>query len=105
MAGTTKSRSVKELKNSITGILKINSKFTEAIFNVMKSFTISIPDNKEDLFIEMMKNISFVKNIKEEISADIKQEHKDIVRKRIQRIEEHPESCLLWEDIEHKIQL
>lgn len=78
---------MKALKSLITGFLKINSKFTEAIFNVMKSFTISIPDNKE------------------EISADIKQEHKDIVRKRIQIMEEYPESCLLWEDIEHKIQL
>jgi len=71
----------------------------------MKSFTISIPDNKEDIFIEMMKSISFVKNIKEEISTDINQEHKDIVRKRIQNLEEHPESFLQWEDIEHKIQL
>lgn len=71
----------------------------------MKSFTISIPDNKEDIFIEMMKNISFVKNIKEEISTDISQEHRDIVRKRIQHLEEHPESLLQWEDIERKIQL
>ncbi len=71
----------------------------------MKSFTISIPDNKEDLFIEMMKNISFVKKIKEEISSEIKQEHKQIVRMRIQRLDEHPESCLQWEDIERKIQL
>ena len=71
----------------------------------MKSFTISIPDNKEDLFIEMMKNISFVKNIKEESSSEIKQEHKDIVRMRIQRLNEHPESSLQWEDIERKIQL
>ena len=71
----------------------------------MKSFTISIPDNKEDIFIEMMKNISFVKNIKEEISVTIPQEHKEIVRKRIQGMENLPESCLKWEDIEHKIQL
>ena len=71
----------------------------------MKSFTISVPDNKEDIFIEMMKSISFVKNIKEEISTDIKQEHRDIVRKRIQNLEEHPESLLQWEDIEHKIHL
>lgn len=71
----------------------------------MKSFTISIPDNKEDIFIEIMKSISFVKNIKVEISADISQEHKDIVRKRIKNLEEHPESCLEWEDIEKRIQL
>jgi hypothetical protein len=71
----------------------------------MKSFTISIPDNKEDIFIEMMKSISYVKNIKEEISATIPQEHKEIVRNRIQGMENHPENSLKWEDIEHKIQL
>ena len=53
----------------------------------MKSFTISIPNNKE------------------EISSEIKQEHKDIVRIRIQEIEEHPEKCLQWEDIERKMQI
>ena len=52
----------------------------------MKNFTISISDNQE------------------EISSEIKQEHKDIVRIRIQVIEEHPEYCLQWEDIERKIQ-
>jgi len=71
----------------------------------MKSFTISIPDNKEDIFIEMMRSISFIKNIKEETSTIIPQEHKDIVRNRIQAMENHPESCLKWEDIEDKMQL
>jgi hypothetical protein len=71
----------------------------------MKSYTISIPDNKEDIFIEMMKSLSFVKNIKEELSTEIKPEHKDIVRMRIQHLEAHPESLLQWEDIENKIQL
>ena len=31
----------------------------------MKNFTITIPDNKENIFIEMMKSISFVKKIEE----------------------------------------
>jgi hypothetical protein len=66
---------------------KLNSRSTEAIFMVMKSFAISIPENKG------------------EISSEIKQQHKDIVRIRIQVIEEHPENCLQWEDIERKIQL
>ncbi len=29
----------------------------------MKSFTITVPDNKENLFIEMMQNITFIENI------------------------------------------
>jgi hypothetical protein len=31
--------------------------------------------------------------------------HKKIVRHRLTRMEENPESCLTWEDIEHKIKL
>jgi len=31
----------------------------------MKQFTISVPDSKAHLFVEIMKNLSFVKNIKE----------------------------------------
>lgn len=39
----------------------------------------------------------------EEIS--IPEEHKQIVRQRLKRMEEQPESCLTWEDIERKIRL
>jgi hypothetical protein len=35
----------------------------------------------------------------------IPEEHKQIVRQRLKRMEEQPESCLTWEDIEHKIKL
>ena len=71
----------------------------------MKNFTITIPDNKENIFIEMMKSISFVKKIEAINEISISAEHKEIVHKRIQHIEEHPESCLSWEDIERKIKL
>lgn len=71
----------------------------------MKNFTITIPDNKENIFIEMMKSISFVQNIQVSNDIDISEEHKEIVRKRIKRMEENPESCLSWEDIERKIKL
>lgn len=71
----------------------------------MKNFTITIPDNKENIFIEMMKSISFVKNIQASNDIDISEEHKEIVRNRIKRMEENPESCLSWEDIERKIKL
>jgi putative addiction module component (TIGR02574 family) len=36
---------------------------------------------------------------------DIPEEHKIVVRQRLERMEEHPESCLTWEDIERKIKL
>lgn len=69
----------------------------------MKNFTITIPDNKETIFIEMMKSISFVKKIEAATIIDIPEAHKEIVLNRIQKMEEHPESFLSWEDIEHKI--
>ena len=71
----------------------------------MKNFTITIPDDKENIFIEMMKSISFVKKIEAETNLVISEEHKEIVRNRMQHMEEHPESCLSWEDIESKIRL
>ena len=71
----------------------------------MKNFTITIPDNKENIFIEIMKSISFVKKIEPTNDLIIPEEQQEIVRKRIQRMEEHPESCLNWEEIESKIKL
>ncbi len=40
-----------------------------------------------------------------EEEIDIPEEHKQIVRDRLIRMEEKPESCLSWEDIERKIKL
>jgi len=53
----------------------------------------------------MMKEITFVRNIQASTMIDIPEEHKEIVRRRIQRMEENPENCLTWEDIERKIKL
>lgn len=69
----------------------------------MKSFNITIPDNKESLFLEWMKSISFVKKIEEVTDVDIPEEHKQIVRQRIKKYENKPDSYLSWDDIERKI--
>ncbi len=69
----------------------------------MKSFTITVPDNKENLFIEMMQNIPFVENIQIASDNEIPNEHKEIVGNRMKRMKEQPESCLSWEDIEKQI--
>ena len=71
----------------------------------MKNFTITIPDNKESIFVEMMKSLSFVKKIQAVNDIDSSEQHKDIVRCRIQRMEENPESSLSWEELEDKIKL
>jgi uncharacterized protein YlbG (UPF0298 family) len=69
----------------------------------MKQFTIRIPDNKVDLFVELMRSISFVKSIEEDKIADIPKEHKSVVRERIQKYGNSPESYLEWDEIEEKL--
>ena len=69
----------------------------------MKQFTITIPDNKVRIFIELMKNISFVKKIEEDYTMDIPEEHKKIVRERVKKYQNNPENYLEWGDIENKI--
>jgi len=71
----------------------------------MKTYSITIPDNKENLFIEWMKSVSFVKKIEDVSDIDIPEEHKQLVRQRMKQMEEHPESMLSWEDIENKTKL
>jgi hypothetical protein len=71
----------------------------------MKTYSITIPDNKESLFIEWMKSISFVKKIEIVSDIDIPEEHKQLVRQRIKQMEEHPESMMSWEDFEKEIKL
>ena len=68
----------------------------------MTQFTISITDNKAKIFLEFMKNLSFVKKIERLDSVesfDIPQEHKTIVRNRIKKSEENPEILLDWDDV------
>jgi len=68
----------------------------------MTQFTISITDNKASLFLEFMKNLSFVKKIEKLDnfkSLVIKEEHIDIVRERIKKSDKNPERLLDWEDV------
>ncbi len=69
----------------------------------MKQFTIRIPDNKVDLFVELMKSISFVKSIEEDKIAEIPEEHKSVVRERVQKYGNSSESYLEWNEIEDKL--
>lgn len=71
----------------------------------MKQFSITIPDNKESLFIELMKNLSFVENIEELEELNISEEHKNIVRERAKASELNPLRKKKWDDVKHNLKL
>ena len=72
---------------------------------MMKSFTITIPESIENIFIEMMKSLNFVEKIQEVPDFVIPEEQKEIVLSRLKKMEENSASCLTWEEIEQKIKL
>jgi len=71
----------------------------------MTKFTISIPDNKADLFLEFMRNISFVKGIEEIDTPSIPEIHKSIIRERILKNKIKPETYITWDELESDITL
>lgn len=73
----------------------------------MKQITVTIPDNKENLFMELMKSLSFVKNVEPVECADIPEWHKNIVRERMAKYDNNPDSWLdfdqTMDDIEKEL--
>lgn len=69
----------------------------------MKQITISIPDNKEQLFIDLMKSLSFVKKIEPVESIDIPEWHKATLDQRIENYKNNPESYKEWKDVKKEI--
>lgn len=63
----------------------------------MKQVILNIPDNKFQFFMELIKNLGFVKAT--EIS--IPEEHKKEVRKRIAAANKNPERLLDWEEVKN----
>lgn len=69
----------------------------------MKQITISIPDNKEEFFIDLMENLSFVKKIESVENIDIPEWHKAILDQRMENYKNNPESYREWEDVKKEI--
>ena len=69
----------------------------------MKQIAITIPDNKEALFVELMKNLSFVQNIETVESKDIPEWHKTIIDERMENYKEKPESYRDWDIVQKEI--
>ena len=67
----------------------------------MKTFSVTIEDNKENIFVELMKSVSFVKKIEAVSDAnEIPQWHKAILD---QRLASKSEDYLNWDDVQKEI--
>lgn len=71
----------------------------------MKQFTITIPDQEENSFVELMKSVPYISRIEETTIFDIPEEQKQLVRDRIEKYKNSPDSYLTWEELENKMKL
>lgn len=71
----------------------------------MKQFTITIPDQEENSFVELMKSVPYITQMEETTFFDIPEEQKQLVRDRIETYKNSPESYLSLEDLADKLRL
>lgn len=67
----------------------------------MKHISLSVPDDKYKFFMELIQNLDFVKL--EEV--DIPEEHKALVRKRIEASNKNPDQLLDWDQVQDSLKL
>lgn len=66
----------------------------------MRHVVINFPDNKYNLFLELLKQL----NIEEVEMQEIPEFQKEIVRSRIKNSEKNPENLLDWETVKNDFQ-
>ena len=66
----------------------------------MKQVTLNIPDNKYQFFLELIKNLNFIKIDKGDRS--VPEWQKEIVRERTLKSKEDPGRLLNWDDVQDK---
>jgi hypothetical protein len=69
----------------------------------MKNITLQIPDKKYAFFMELIKSFDFVVVKNDEVV--IPEEHKSIVRNRMDASEKDPSRRLNWDDAKQNIRL
>jgi hypothetical protein len=69
----------------------------------MKQIAVTIPNNKETLFIELMNNLSFVKKVETINNTNIPEWHKAIIDERMDNFKNKPESYRDWEEVQKEI--
>jgi hypothetical protein len=67
----------------------------------MKQVILNIPENKFLFFMELVKNLGFVKAAE----VSIPEEHKKIVRQRIADSDRNPERLLDWDNVKNDFNL
>lgn len=67
----------------------------------MKEITLKIPDQKVDFVMELIKHLGLEVAPK----SKIPEEHKTIVRERIQKSKNNPERLLDWEEVQDSFKL
>jgi hypothetical protein len=67
----------------------------------MKQVILNIPDSKFRFFMELVKNLGFVKTT----DVSIPEEHKQEVRKRIAASDKNPERLLDWNDVKNDFKI
>ncbi|OFY88672.1 MAG: hypothetical protein A3K10_16915 [Bacteroidetes bacterium RIFCSPLOWO2_12_FULL_31_6] len=67
----------------------------------MKQVILNIPESKFKFFMELVKNLGFVKT--SEVS--IPEEHKQEVRKRIAASDRNPERLIDWDNVKNDFKL
>ena len=67
----------------------------------MKEITLKVPDKKIDFFMELINQLGF------EVSQDIEipEEHKAIVRRRVEASSQHPNRLLDWDEVKDTFQV
>jgi hypothetical protein len=68
-----------------------------------EAIPIAIPDDKAKAFIATIKGVSYIEKIENRSAKNICEEHKQIVRERINKYGNCPESYLDWDDVERYI--
>lgn len=66
----------------------------------MKHITLSIPEEKYDFFLELLKNMDFVSI---EDFPPIPEEHQNLVQQR--KLTGGPDSMKNWDDVKHQFKI
>ncbi len=70
----------------------------------MKAFTIFIPEEKVQFFMELVKSLGF--KVKEENTKEIElsDAHKSILNERLENYKNNPDSYMDWDDAQKDIE-
>lgn len=70
----------------------------------MKAFTVYIPDDKVQFFMELAKSLRF--KVKEEVvkETELSEAHQSVLNERLENYRNHPESYIDWDDAQKDIE-